>query len=187
MKTEKLIDIAKEIRRKNATVIAIDGFDGSGKSTLARELAEVLGIIHIDIDDYLEKNQGGYAKYLDYELLKKNIKQTNAPIVIEGVCIFAILEKLKIKHDLLVYIKRLSSWGFWIDDHLCDVNGDIDAFIVNENIKHREFCELDAQIDGGTFDPKDCSIPKLTEELIRYHYKFRPHEVADIIFEQKKC
>jgi hypothetical protein len=185
MKTEKLVDIAKEIKRKNAIVVAIDGVDGSGKSTVARELSEMLGIIHIDLDDYLEKNQGGYVNFLDYESLKNNIKQTNAPIVIEGVCILAILNNLEIRHDLLVYIKRMFEFGYWKDDRF-DINEDIETFIEKANVDFREFSKLDAQLGGDKYDPNNCSIPKLTEEIFRYHHKFRPHEIANIIYERKK-
>jgi len=41
-----------------------------------------------------------------------------------------------------------------------------------------------AQIEGKDFDPINSAIPKLTEELIRYHYEFKPQEIADIIYER---
>ena len=179
-----LLDIIEEIKRKNARLIVIDGVDGSGKSTLANKITKNLGFAHISLDDYLEKNRGYFVEYIKYNLLKKEIDSASSSIIIEGVCALAVLKNLKIKYDLLIYIKRMSSYGFWKDDHIYDVDEDIDAFIANQNLEHKKFCEAMAQIEGKDFDPINSAIPKLTEELIRYHYEFKPQEIADIIYER---
>ena len=41
-----------------------------------------------------------------------------------------------------------------------------------------------AQIDGKELDSENTNIPILKEELIRYHYEFKPHNIADIIYER---
>lgn len=182
--TENLFDIVEEVKRKNAQYIVIDGADGSGKSTLAVEIAGKLSSIHINLDDYLEKKRGYFVDYIKYDLLKKKIEDASSPIIIEGVCALAIAKKLQIKCDLHIYVKRMSTYGFWNDSDLYDVDDDVDAFIAKQNTEHRKFCEAMAQIEGEEFDPENTDIPKLTEELIRYHYEFKPHKIADVIYER---
>ena len=74
--------------------------------------------------------------------------------------------------------------GFWNDSDLYDIDDDVDAIIAEQNRKHREFCEVNALIEGEEFDPENTNIPNLTEELIRYHYSFKPQNIADIIYER---
>jgi thymidylate kinase len=76
----------------NIRYIAVDGVDGSGKSTLARSLSEALKIVHINLDDYLKKNRGGFVDYLDYSSINKRILGTNSKVIIEGVFILAVLK-----------------------------------------------------------------------------------------------
>jgi len=182
--TDKLLDIVEEVKRKNAQCIVVDGADGSGKSTLAHEITVKLSLSHINLDDYLEKNRGFFVDYIKYGLLKKTIEDASNPIILEGVCALAIAKKLQVNCDLHIYIKRMSHYGFWNDSDLYDVDDDVEAFIAKKNTEHRKFCEIMAQTEGEKFDPEDTNIPKLTEELIRYHYEFKPHKIADIIYER---
>ena len=89
--TDNISDIIKEIKRIKSTVIAIDGIDGSGKSTLSKELSKLLKMVHINLDDYLDKNRGGYINFIDYASLKECIKQACDLILIDGI----ILSTLK--------------------------------------------------------------------------------------------
>jgi len=182
--TSKSLEISKELKRKNVSLIVVDGVDGSGKSTLAGKIAKDLSCLHINLDDYLEKKRGSFVKYIKYNLLKNEIDGANISIIIEGVCVLAVLRNLNINSDFLIYIKRMSNYGLWLDEDLCDVDEDIDDFIENQNLEHLKFCEANATIEGKEFDPKNCNIPKLTEEIIRYHFEFRPQEIADIIFKR---
>ena len=182
--TSDILDIIKEVKRKNARLIIVDGVNGSGKSTLAGEIAKKLGLLHINLDDYIEKNRGYFAKYIKYDLLKNEIDNTISPFIIEGVCVLNILKNLNIKHDFLIYIKRMSDYRFWQDEHLYDVDKDIDGFIANQNLEHQKFCEATANIEGNEYNPNDSTIPKLTEEIILYHYNFKPQDIADIVYER---
>lgn len=186
--TNNPLVIVEEVKRKNAQCIVIDGADGSGKSTLADVITEKLRLIHINLDDYLEKKRGSFLEYIKYDLLKKVIEDANSPIIIEGVCVLAIAKTLQVKYDLHIYVKRMSHHGFWNDSELYDVDDnvdvDVDAFIAKQNAELRKLCEVMPQIEGKEFDPEDANIPKLIEELIRYHYEFKPHKIADIIYER---
>jgi len=181
---KSLLDIIEEIKRENAHYIVIDGADGSGKSTLANEIANKMSFIHINLDDYLDKNHGYFVDYIKYDLLNKKIEEANSPIIIEGVCALAVIKKMKIRCDLHIYIKRMADFGYWKDTYLYDADEDVDTHIDKQNVEHRKFCESMTHIEGKQFDPKDASIPKLIEELIRYHYEFKPQEIANIIFER---
>jgi hypothetical protein len=101
---------------------------------------------------------------------------------LEGVCILDVLSQLKFKPDFKIYIKRITDYGFWRDEHLYNVVGDINEFIEKENRELYEFSKNMARIEGTEFDPSNCNISKLREEIIRYHHKYRPHENADLIF-----
>ena len=40
------------------------------------------------------------------------------------------------------------------------------------------------QIEEKKYNLENTFIPKLTEELIRYHYEFKTQETADIIYKR---
>ena len=164
-------------------VVGIDGVDGSGKSTLAASLSEKLGCSHINLDDHIDKNLGQYVNHVHYLVVQETINATKLPIIIEGVCLLAIAERLQLNLDALIYIKRISSYGNWIDEGNCDVTGDIDEFMNKEKKELNKFVHAAAYIEGKDF-PDDTSFPELAEEIIRYHYSYRPHERADIIYKR---
>jgi len=164
-------------------VVGIDGVDGSGKSTLATSLSEKLGCSHINLDDHIDKNLGQYVNHVHYLVVREMINAIKLPIIIEGVCLLAITERLQLNLDALIYIKRISSYGNWIDEDNCDVTGDIDAFMNKEKMELNKFVYAAAYIEGKDF-PDDTNFPEFAEEIIRYHYSYRPHERADIIYKR---
>jgi AAA+ ATPase superfamily predicted ATPase len=167
---ERLRDIIEEIKRRKAKYILIDGADGSGKSTLAEKIADELNSIHINLDDYLKEGGDSFVDYINYDLLKVKIEDSSFPIIIEGDCVLAVALKLRIKFDLHVYVKKILNDGSWQDRDQWDVD-DPDSFIAQQIAEQPEIF--------GKF-----SYPKFTEELIRYHYKFKPHKNADVIYER---
>lgn len=44
--------------------IIILGYMGSGKSTIGKQLSEIVNMIHIDLDDYIEKKEGVTVKQI---------------------------------------------------------------------------------------------------------------------------
>ena len=67
---------------------------------------------------YLNRNKGGRFKFIKYEILFNEIKQivTSGKIpIVDSVCILKILNKININSDLKIYVKRLSSYGYWYD------------------------------------------------------------------------
>ena len=69
---------------------------------------------------------------------------------------------LQLKPDVLIYVKRMAKWG-WADED--EMNGN----------KLEELAALNSM---------NSSAPALRLEVRQYHREFRPHEVADIVFER---
>ena len=177
-------EILEILKKNNYRLIAIDGVDGSGKSSLSKNISEELGYCHINLDNYLEKNRGNFVKYIKYEVLQNKIQSIKKTIIIEGVCVLAVLNKLGMRPDYLIYIKRMSEFDFWKDEDLCDVEDDIDTFIENENLELQKFSDIMTNIEGEEFNPESSKIPKLREEIIRYHYEFKPHKNANLVYKK---
>jgi len=161
--TSDVSEIVAILKTTALGLIGIDGKDGSGKSTLAKDLSEQLGYAHINLDDYLEKNRGQFVEYVKYDQVKEAIGKAKEPVIIEGVCLLAVMEHLSDSPDISIYVKRVADYGMWYDKEDCDINEDIDEFIRRKN-------------SGG------CTIPPLIEEIIRYHNKYKPHKRADLIY-----
>jgi len=175
MKTEKLEDIVRKllllVDLKHPLVVGIDGVNGSGKSTLAVNISkEITGRI-INVDDYVEKNKGEYLSRVAYQTLQKAVNQfvsaSEPIIIIEGVCLLNVLEKIKIQPDILVYIKRIGSYGFWIDDKLCDSEIPLEDAL--------QFISRAETVHG---------VGNLDREIAVYHRNYSPLEKADFIFER---
>ena len=97
----------------------------------------------------------------------------------------AILEKLGLKSDLKIYVKK-TLWGYyWRDGMNFDYTKDVEKFLREENEKTQKVEDLFAEIEGRK--PNKCDNKKLvSSEIIRYHFYFQPDKTADIIFERSK-
>ena len=147
------------------SIISIDGVDGVGKTLLSTKIAKELCLSSIELDDFVQENQDGFIDYIDYDRLLDKII-SNKPVVIEGICVLQILNKIQIKPDVSVYIKVVDRYGF--------CNGQIKYFppdksaeeVINER-KSKGF-SVGYEVD-----------------VIRYHYSFIPHENSNYIFERR--
>lgn len=181
--TSELSEILKILRATKPRLIGIDGVDGSGKSTLALSLSKELGWPHIDLDNYLDKNLGQYVNHIYYDTVQGRLDDAKEPIIIEGVCLLAILKKLQRSPDMLIYIKRVSDYGSWRDEDDCHVTENIDEFINKKKQELKKFMRIEAHIEGKAAS-NDVDFPELDEEIIRYHYCYRPYEKAHIIYKR---
>ncbi len=183
-KTSDSGELVDKVRLANVNLIGIDGIDGSGKTTLSIKIAEELGYTHIKLDDYVSENCGTFIEHIRYDELRSLVHNTHELIILEGVCLLAVLDRLQRKADLLIYVRRISDYGLWYDEYFCDIRGDVDELILKEKESLRKFCEAEAHMKGKTFDPNTCNFPPLKEEIIRYHYNFTPHRRANIIYDR---
>jgi len=88
-------------------VVAIEGRDGVGKTTLGRYLAWHFNVSLIETDLFLVRNQGRLV-YRDVEisqLIDARLKKPR-PVIIEGVAILKLLQRLKVTPDFLIYVRN---------------------------------------------------------------------------------
>ncbi len=165
----KLIKSLKNLSLNSPSIISIDGVDGVGKSTIACKIAEELSVPHIEIDAFVQEQQGGYIKYIDYDRLGERIvheRISNQTIVVEGICVQQILNKLSLTSDVTVYVKVIDVYGFWTHQ--------------------MRLFPPDKSADEVINERKAKGFPLGHEEdVIRYHYTYRPYENADYIFERR--
>jgi len=161
----ELISSLKNSSLDSKSIVSIDGVDDVGKTTLSTKMVKELYLSHIELDDFVQENQGGFINYIDYDRLLDKII-SNKPVVVEGICVLQILNTIQLKPDVSVYIKVIDRYGF--------CHGQIKYFppdkSADEIINERK--------------SKGFSVG-YEEDIIRYHYSFIPHENSDYIFERQ--
>lgn len=129
-----------------------------------------MGYPVIHLDDYLDRAQGGFLDFLQHDRLKQDVA-TAPRYIIEGVCLLSVLARIESKIDALIYVKRYHL-GYWADERELDVDEPLEEFLEMER-------ELANRLSVDKSEPSDLG---LSEEVIRYHYAFKPHRHAQIIF-----
>jgi hypothetical protein len=147
-------ELASCLARSRGGLIAIDGYPGAGKSTVAREVAARLGVQCVHLDDFLLRNRGSFLKCLKYAELAASLH--SRPLVVEGVCLLAVLDRIGVIPDVVVYVRA------------------VDA--TNQRSKNAGI------VKGGTARSSPGREGGLAEEVADYHRDFRPIAKADIIY-----
>jgi uridine kinase len=165
-------------RLNNSTkLISVDGLDGAGKTTLATEISRKFGAKHVEVDCFLNRNFGFYFDALRFEELAAAIVSctlTDQLVILDGVLIAKILSRLTLSADVSVYVKRIGIGGWYDGD---DLNyGSVADAIKQAEESTRTFNRL------LKTDKKEFKLRGLNKEMIEYHYEFKPHENADLIF-----
>lgn len=166
----KLIKSIEKLFLKSKGIVSIDGVDGVGKSTLASKIAKELSFPLIEIDIFVQEKQSGYIDHIDYNRLKKRIRENiieNRLVILEGICIQQVLDKIGLNSFIKIYVKVIDSYGFWMDEI---------RFFPSDKSADEVIAERKT---------KGFSLGHV-EEIIRYHYTCKPHENADYIFERLK-
>lgn len=122
-------DLATRLRRWPTGIFAIDGHHGVGKSTVAQQIATLLRIRVIHVDDFLVPGQGGFVDFIRYSELSTALR--TRPVVVEGVCLLAVAERLGIAPDVHIYVEGRSP-----DPHTPRGTGPLAAEVV---AYHQEF------------------------------------------------
>jgi hypothetical protein len=154
---------------RNYRIIAIDGDSGVGKTTLAKYLRDELHCRLISLDSHIQSNQNSFINSFDINKLSKSIKDTiNDKVIIEGVCLLHFLSLIEIGYDVLVYCRHISAFnGEWYDS-------------ISLNIDNPD--EYQVEINKIKQDIKRLNLSNLKLEIIEYHYKYRPYEKCNYIF-----
>ena len=160
----------KDLIPSGSRRIGIDGINGSRKTSTANYLSDQTGIECLHIDDFLIKNQGGFLDYVRYQDLE-NVLAARETYIIEGICLLQVLEKIQTEIDLLIYLKRYHL-GLWADEReLCVDPEDAESFLQKE----RQYA---AMITGEADD----TGASMSDDIVRYHSKYRPQSRAQLIY-----
>lgn len=192
-KVKSIDEIEKEIFKKLAgiegqpNIISIDGKDGSGKTHLALCLCcRNENFIYFDLDThYWSSKKLPYVENIDYEMLKNNIRNTLSDkeiVVIDGVCILSILEKLSLNPKIAIYIKKIDNLGWWIDGKEFNYDLDLEKVLENKREVSRKWSELEGFNQNR--DVKSVTDTDISYDIIRYHFRQKPDKNADIIYER---
>ena len=180
-------EVVNYVNSNDIKIISVDGNKGSGKSTLARLLCENTGYMRLNLDNkkYRIRTKLTYVDNIKYNTVKKIISENlkkNIVVIIDCVCVQKILENLKIKLELKIYIKRLSSHDHWYDSYYFDYAREVEE-IIKEN---EDYLKLVTQAKAE-IEKKQQSKPKhkesLTNEIMRYHHEYKPNKTCDIVYE----
>jgi len=120
---------------------------------------------------------------LNYDLLKKNIEATvsgDEYVVLDAICSLEILDRLGIKPQVHAYIKLIDKSGYWFQGRDFNYNSDLDEIIKNKKNQLRKFNEFESGCSHET-EEETLTCETMEDEILRYHFKFRPDEIADFI------
>ena len=81
--------------------------------------------------------------------------------------------------DAHIYVKKMRH-GIWSAEDECCFPDGVEVAIA----KHRRDCELISTLFAGSQPSSSGNSARLTEEIMRYHNKYQPHELADVIYER---
>jgi MoxR-like ATPase len=156
----QLADLIKQV---SSGLVTFDGCDGAGKTYLARQIGQALDLPPIDLDTYLEKDQGEFVGALRMDELKRDIEEAlgRSPVVlVSGICMRRVLEEIDRRAALTVYVQRNTSAGLIADSVFIDAEA---GEYVDESYRDHCFSGLDP-------------------EIYDYHREYRPWMNADIVF-----
>ena len=140
-------------------LVGIDGWPRSGKTTLARQLVSMRGAGSVlDLDAFVAPGNDEYIQALQVESLAAAIWRATIPTILSGVCLLDAFDRIGVKPDLHVYLKRMSA-GMWADE------GDAIG------------------VDLTKYETASIEVLPVYWEIHHYHSKSRPHERADIVVE----
>jgi hypothetical protein len=163
--------------------ISIDGADGSGKTTLSSQLAITFNAIHVNVDNFLDNNRGGYIEHVKYDSLSENMKilsNQGRRIIIDAVCIRWIMERISFVPNITVYVKRMSEYGWWADSHKFPDDESFEEYFTKEQAVLKTMGELNGI---SNYVPEPIERPHIRKDLFRYHQAVKPHITSDVILE----
>ena len=171
-------DLTRSLAERSARIVTVDGWQGSGKTTLAKNLASSLGLSRYELDDFLQEHRGGFLEYLDYLQLTAALTEAfkkSRPILLDGICVLEVLQRIGLRPDVKVYVRKISASGIWHHGLKLDPSKTAEQVIEEDREIARRWAEMEGTKFGESGEP-------LAYEIIRYHYKYLPHETAQFYF-----
>src|ERR1041384_8246363 len=125
-------------------VIGIDGLDGSGKMYLAQRLAPCLNARHINLDDFLNRNEGGFLNHLQYENARgaATAALNTGRVIVEGDCLRTVFERLGLVADLSFFVKHVTADGIWFEGDFLTLAISAEEVLAMEQKQAERFEEL---------------------------------------------
>ena len=163
--------LREDAEHAGRVLVAVDGLLGAGKSTLSESLATSLSAAHVRVDEFVEREQGNYVAHLKITELSERLRRdlaSHSIVLLDAVCSAAVLDRLGAAADVAIYVRRLDSRSEWFDGEVF-TSGMSEAEAIAEE-------EAAARAFSDTLSP-------LVREVMRYHFRYRPWERADILYE----
>ena len=148
-------------------LIALDGCPNAGKTKLMKDLASQLSCGFVDVDDYVSRGQGRYVAALRLTDLEAAIARslvTSPAVVLAGVCMQAVLERLGRSAAFNVYVQRDAPLGPPYDYEILAL----------------EDAPIDVDVETEEVDTED--LGALCREVCRYHARYRPRHNSDAVY-----
>jgi hypothetical protein len=144
--------------------IGIEGYMNSGKTALARCLSYDLCFPLVSLDDFVAIRGGdlAYPSRIARAKLSRELRRSGrkATVLVEGICLRAVLRHLPIRLTATVYLKRVSDAGLWHDG-----------------------LSLEDFVAGNALDV-DREEPFASDH--RYHAAYLPHQKANFMLERRE-
>lgn len=159
------------IQRSNAKLVGVDGAPNGGKSTFATELCEKLRFGLLKFDDYIPPNpKGRYFDYIEAEKIGADLQleaQKQNGVIIEGPCLRAVLDRIGVVPDYVVYVRNGENTEDWIDEDISKET--YERFVATED----QYLDYVHGSDGEY----------LAKDNAWYHMRYSPVSTADDIHE----
>lgn len=168
--------ILQKIKHDRPLLVGIDGIDGVGKTSLSKKI-ETLGYFRISLDDFIKKKSGGYFEFVNYKkLMKMLISKNGQPIVIEGVLLLKILEKINVSLNYFVYVTD----NVWLDDWNEEWQGKYTTMSLDEIIcdVEQQTTKISRALDSSA---KPYKMDGFRKEMYEYAFDYKPWNRAQEI------
>jgi hypothetical protein len=96
--------IIAALRQTQPRIVGVDGDLGAGKTKVAGQITALLDCTCLHLDAFLLRGQGTFAPSIHYDQLQLAIAESGGTILIEGVCLLAVLDQLSIVPDYLIFV-----------------------------------------------------------------------------------
>jgi hypothetical protein len=156
-------------------LIGVDGHKGAGKTCLAREIARNIGSNLLNVDHYIIDVSQPYVESLNIKAIRSILDasfQKTQNIVVDGLCLRWVLEKVEYVQDVSIYVMKLDTDGTPVDYKLFSPE-------IDEKNMLAEVADIARVVGIGDDEPL------LDRDSIRYHKRVSPHLCADFIYEYR--
>ncbi|HEY9081086.1 hypothetical protein [Magnetovibrio sp.] len=160
-------------------IITLDGFNGVGKSEISGHISRMLSVSHINIDDYLVREQGRFVGSVRVEALKEEVEQSlikKGGVVIEGCMADDVLEKIGKESQFRIYVMETTRQHSETDSEGIE---EYEVLYGDETCSYLLDRREKMLLGGSGEEPG-----RLDKELIMYHRNKRPHDRANLIIKR---